>query len=314
MKNIKIIIAFLFLFLSSNLFASKLEGFVVFGDSLSDTGNLYEFMNHQLPLSPPYFEGRFSNGPIWIEHLVEFYFPDDAEKHLENYAFGGAGILPLEEDDSDTGMFTLKSEIESYFSKFSTANPDKLYVVWIGSNNYLAMPEELDETIDTVITGIQYGLTQLAERGAKHIMVVNLPELGGTPMAYEFEATEELTYLSSNHNARLKSTVDEFTEKYPDINWYFLNVTELMSDVLRNPQAYGFYNTTGTCYEAMMEETISNNPMVQVARSVTPKIKHDACDGYLFFDPVHPSGRAHYIMAEKTRDLLAKLHIMFKWW
>ncbi len=40
---------------------APLHNIVVFGDSLSDNGNLYEIMKHQLPQSPPYFEGRFSN-------------------------------------------------------------------------------------------------------------------------------------------------------------------------------------------------------------------------------------------------------------
>jgi len=56
----------------------------IFGDSLSDTGNLFNTTSFLqdfpdtsalgipvLPPSPPYFEGRFSNGPIWIENLAD---------------------------------------------------------------------------------------------------------------------------------------------------------------------------------------------------------------------------------------------------
>ena len=40
-----------------------------------------------------------------------------------------------------------------------------------------------------------------------------------------------------------------------------------------------------------------------VAR-VTPKDNNDACDGYLFFDLVHPTAYAHQLIAEKVRQML----------
>lgn len=307
MKIIKIIISAFALLVSSNIFAVNLNGFVVFGDSLSDNGNLYEFMNHQLPLSPPYYEGRFSNGPVWIEHLTEFYFPGQADKYLENYAFGGAGILPPEDEDPDSIFFTLKREINNYFVKYENADSNKLYVVWIGSNNYLALPEELDQTIDIVLHGVKEGLKTLASRGAKHIMVLNLPELGRTPAAYEFDAVEDLTYLSNTHNKRLEEELEQLKLQFPDVTWYFLNVTELMGVVFDNPQSYGFSNVTGTCYEALMDE---ENPL-NISNFTPREFRSDACTGYLFFDPVHPSGSAHYIMAEQTRDLLETMNINF---
>ena len=42
----------------------------VFGDSLSDSGNISALTGGLIPASPPYFNGRFSNGPIWVEHLA----------------------------------------------------------------------------------------------------------------------------------------------------------------------------------------------------------------------------------------------------
>ena len=40
---------------------------VVFGDSLSDNGNLYLIVRrHAAAQSPPYFQGRFSTGPVFV--------------------------------------------------------------------------------------------------------------------------------------------------------------------------------------------------------------------------------------------------------
>jgi phospholipase/lecithinase/hemolysin len=48
--------------------AGAITEIVVFGDSLSDTGNLFAYekmMNLPLlPPSPPYYQGRFSNGRV----------------------------------------------------------------------------------------------------------------------------------------------------------------------------------------------------------------------------------------------------------
>src|SRR4029453_12923135 len=42
---------------------------IVFGDSLSDTGNFYHLTGGFPPA--PYANGRFSNGPLWIEYLAD---------------------------------------------------------------------------------------------------------------------------------------------------------------------------------------------------------------------------------------------------
>ena len=61
----------------------------VFGDSLSDNGNLYQMNHGKLPKTP-YYDGRFSNGPVWVEDLTDLVgFSDD---DLEDYAIGGAQV------------------------------------------------------------------------------------------------------------------------------------------------------------------------------------------------------------------------------
>ena len=136
----KILIALFFFMFSILASAASLNKLVVFGDSLSDNGNLYEYMKHQLPVSPPYFEGRFTNGPVWVELLMKYYYPTDSNAHLLDYAFGGAGVLENDDDDSDDELFTLRREMDSYFlAHQDKADENSLFVVWIGSNNYLAV-------------------------------------------------------------------------------------------------------------------------------------------------------------------------------
>jgi phospholipase/lecithinase/hemolysin len=50
--------------------APHYDAIYVFGDSYCDVGNIYIATAHAIPLSPPYYQGRFSNGPIWVEHVA----------------------------------------------------------------------------------------------------------------------------------------------------------------------------------------------------------------------------------------------------
>ena len=71
--------------------ATPYSNLYVFGDSISDTGNLYAEtlgFGAAVPPSPFYYDGHFSNGPLWVEDLSPSlgltYQPTN------NYAWGGA--------------------------------------------------------------------------------------------------------------------------------------------------------------------------------------------------------------------------------
>jgi phospholipase/lecithinase/hemolysin len=82
----------------------------VFGDSLSDTGNLFLLtggtggevftpdpdQSPRLP-TPPYYAGRASNGPVWVELFAErlgLTPPQPVFSGGTNYAFIGAVTGP----------------------------------------------------------------------------------------------------------------------------------------------------------------------------------------------------------------------------
>ena len=297
--------------LMGTAFAAPINKIVVFGDSLSDTGNLYEYMRHQLPMSPPYHEGRFTDGPVWIEHVLKHYFPVNPKSYLLNYAFGGSGVGSEDENDgeegdfSDGAMLNLDSEVSSYLlAHDDKANDASLYVVWMGSNNYLSLPEDLDDELEFTLSGIRRSLDTLVAKGAKHIMVVGVPDLGRIPMALEFEAVNELSYLSNQHNMRLAKEVDEMKTTYPDIKWAFFNVNDLLVEALDHPEEYGFKNVTDTCYDTL-DYVPSSQSVLSMASRIKPRMHvGNTCAVYLFFDPVHPSGRAHEYIARECIKVL----------
>jgi phospholipase/lecithinase/hemolysin len=305
MRLLATLSAFLF---SGIVLATPLHNIVVFGDSLSDNGNLYEFMKHQLPPAPPYFEGRFSNGPVWIEHLAASYFPDSPSTHLLDYAFGGAGVS--EDESVDDVLFTLRREVNTYLlAHDGKASADSLFVVWIGANNYLAMPEEVEQTVQDVNAGILHSLQRLVDKGAKHILVVNIPDLGKTPAAIEFDAVDILTYYSKEHNKSLDNTVTNLKKQYPDVEWLYFDMNDAFGEVIDNPELYGFHNVTGTCSNSVVNELTKKSVLTMVSK-VTPDTSKGACDGYLFFDLVHPTAHAHDILADRAKRMLDELGVV----
>ncbi|OAD20153.1 GDSL family lipase, partial [Candidatus Thiomargarita nelsonii] len=102
----------------------------VFGDSLSDTGRLFEAI--ELP-SVPYSEGRFSDGEVWVEILAEDFL-DLSYNPQTNFAWGGAttGTTNVFHED----LPGLQQQVDTYLEK--AADPNGLYVIWAGSNDFLS--------------------------------------------------------------------------------------------------------------------------------------------------------------------------------
>ncbi|MFC3909549.1 GDSL family lysophospholipase PlaA [Legionella dresdenensis] len=298
-----LIVLFSLLF-SSLVAAAPLKNFVVFGDSLSDNGNLYNYMQQQVPQSPPYYEGRFSNGPVWVEQLVESYFPGEGNSRLLDYAFGGAGISMDDNEDDDGVLFTLKREIDAYLlAHEDKASQDSLFIVWIGANNYLVVPEDPEQTLARVNKGIVDGIELLVARGAKHIMVLNLPDLGKSPAAGEYNSREQLTELSQRHNEMLLASFEALKKKHKNVDWVYVNANSFLDQVIASPEQYGFNNVTDTCYDIVAEKR-TRGSVIRMASAIKLKPEADSCEGYLFFDPVHPTAPAHKLVADVARQAL----------
>lgn len=296
----------LFLCLVSGLISAKsVNKFIIFGDSLSDNGNLYEYTQQKIPPSPPYFEGRFSNGSIWIEQLIDLYSPPKKPGgYLANYAFGGAGV----EDNLHGNLFTLNQEIETYFlANEGVADPKSLYFVWIGANNYLGGPSDIGKEIQKVNEGITSELKRLVKAGAKQIAVVNLPSLGNTPLAQIFNKQDKLNLVTFEHNNFLKEEIKKLESVYPEVQWLYFDVDQIFDKVMKSPSVYGFTNVAEACYKNMARNVNTQRFTQQSVVGYSANLADLSslnCAGYLFFDLLHPTVEAHTLVAKAAKDLL----------
>jgi len=157
--------------------AAAPDALVVFGDSFSDTGlawrTLAQTTGQNLPYSPPYFEGRFSNGPVAVEHMA-----DRLGVSLDSRAWGGAmtgegNILgPL----AGLGQSGMASQVRNYVAEQAgrTLSPDTLHVVWAGANDLIFRPE--DATTQLASAHVVEAIDALYAAGARLFFVPSMPD------------------------------------------------------------------------------------------------------------------------------------------
>lgn len=302
--NKKIVIAGICVFSCLVPFKALAAGFsqmYVFGDSLSDEGNTFKASGGNIPPSPPYFQGRVSNGKIWTEFLAEDLgltptkYTDVLSGSVPtqgiNFAFAGAttgteNTLSLTFPNLPTQLPGLTQEIGAFTTYFAaTADPNALYVVWAGANNYLptAGTYQPQTTPTQAITDLSNSIKALAGVGAKNILVVNLPDLGKIPGTLNTPVSAPLDAITNAHNSQLSSTVDNLEKTLPVNFLEILDTNTLFDNITANPSQYGFTNAT----EACLTTTVCSTP-----------------DKYLFWDTQHPTTKGHELIGDLASDTL----------
>jgi phospholipase/lecithinase/hemolysin len=256
----------------------------VFGDSLSDTGNVYRRTLRLYP-RPPYFKGRFSNGLVWNEYVTQGLGVElDRD---DNYAYGGTTT-----GDEDAVSFPLlefpglQKQVRNFVEDNPVADPNALYLVWSGANDYLSG----DVTNPAIPpNNLSTAITTLAQAGARTIMVGNLPDLGRLPSTRQTADSDRFNRLSNQHNvnlARLLQRLDRTLD--PQVSLLTLDVDTLFDRARANPAEFGFRNVNRSCLS------------VPSCRS-TPSLQNR----YLFWDDIHPTTAGHRQIAQLALDLLA---------
>jgi phospholipase/lecithinase/hemolysin len=249
--------------------------------------------------------------------LASKFYPKNMEEHFLDYAYGGANVGIK----NHFNEFSLQNQIQKYLDEHAVVNPDALFVVWAGANNYLDLPEDIDSTVNQVILGLQTSIERLVENGATHLFVVNIPDLSTTPAAQEFDSQQELQEMSYKHNQKLKQMVGQLKQKYPTVRFVEYDITEIMGDIIAHPEEHGFKDGHHTCCEfidnntqslGQYSEIQSSKLLTSVNQLAFASTKgHDVCDDYLFFDLYHPTAHAHWLMAEEIYKLFKQIGIDF---
>lgn len=292
-------------------------GLVFFGDSLSDTGNVASGTGGLFP-SYPGAQGRFSNGPVWTEHLAAgLGLPQSAKNSNlifdgtsvvpigapggSNYAFGGARTGLGGAAGPTTGLQgQLIAWNGSVFGAGAdrVADADALFVVVAGANDLRdsrsAAPGAL--TPFQVATNVINAMARLALSGAQNFLLSTLPDLGKTPEAVAIGKVAESTAVTLEFNAALASLAAGFDINYfaatgidLDIRWMDLfELNEAVYDDAMNHggATYGIRNVTTPC--------LSRGPVS--GEYFAPDASATGCDVAGYSDPLHPSAASHRLI------------------
>ena len=165
------------------------SSFWVLGDSLSDPGNAYAFSGDTIPPAPIYFDGRFSNGPVWAD-LVAATF--DAEgKPVGNAAFGGARAIPNSDLSPD-----LPQQIGSLSAQTQFFGDRPLAALWFGGNDLLNT-NGAPGTGLAATAAIGDGVRSLKALGINDVMLFNFPTIAPDAAAFNAGLKDQIKALRS---------------------------------------------------------------------------------------------------------------------
>lgn len=238
------------------IFAAPFTELVFFGDSLSDSGNLYNLLLGIIPKSPPYFKGRFSNGETWAEHVGK-YFYNQYYIDYKIYAVGGATAIYHAPIPKFIAPATLELELDKYLVDALFQNKSHiLYTLWIGANDYLFdESSDYDNATTKVVDKISWAVNSLIKLGATKFLLLNLPDLSRTPYAVENGAVARLHAFTQLHNKKLYEAVQKIKHDNPQVTITFIDIYKLFNEVMDNPDVYNkkynvnIINTTEACWQ-----------------------------------------------------------------
>lgn len=279
--------------------AQEYDGLVVFGDSLSDPGNINEGL-------------RFSNGLVYAEYLPSLIDVDDAS--TRNFAFGGAFTSPQEIspgdfsgnisgapflDDSD-----LTSQAVGYLvDNGGSASSSAVYVVnggannGFGANNFIidfgGSPTELSDRAERAANDVLGISTQLVNAGARTVVIPNLVDLSAVaePAAFgtpgEAASRDRLGAFTTEFNSIVVPGAGELAAR-SGADVVVVDLNTIFRDVQSNPAKYGLTNVTDACIST---PSCAGGSVEEQNR-------------FLFWDSVHPTTGVHELTAAVYADTL----------
>lgn len=261
------------------------DNIYVFGDSYCDVGNIFLATGRAEPPAP-YYNGRFSNGPIWIEHVAgSLGLPmKPSIAGGTDFAFGGAFATAPQPIPGGGVIPSVPQQVELYLSQnHGKADPKALYILEGGGNDILdatgGSPEQLGFQIATALAESEF---LLRRAGATHFIIPNLFDVGLLPAGQAKADFDHRAVVAANKSLNDLLAIEQFLE---GIHILRLDVFSLLNSVKTDPGHFGFTNVTDPC----LTTTICSDP-----------------DHTLFWDTHHPTVFGHAFFAVNLEVVLAQ--------
>jgi phospholipase/lecithinase/hemolysin len=270
--------------------AAPFSQLVVFGDSLSDIGNTANATFDLFP-GPYYYEDRFSNGPVFVEALSSGLGLGPAVRSTAGgnvFAYGGA-------QTSGTGGLTgafirdIDEQVDQFLAS-RTADPNALFVVFAGSNDFV----NGQANASIPVSNLAEDIGRLVAAGARNFLVPNLPLLGHVPRFNDSPSTLATYNLRTmQFNTALAAMLDDLETTNSALAIARLDVAALFNEALASPATFGFTNVTDAAAPGLEpgDSTYNTNQIAPNANE------------YMFWDDLHPTATVHAALAQRALAL-----------
>src|SRR5882672_1472835 len=264
---------------------SRNSTLVVFGDSLSDNGNLFDLIGQP---APPAWEGRASNGPTYAEQLAKML-----HVRLDDRAFAAAEASDASPPiliDPATGHalpINLANQVAGYIADLHghQAPHNTTVLINIGSNDYQGflrstLPKDLqtiEAEVQNVVGSIAQAIDTLTQAGVEKIILFTLPDFGITPAA---QAQGPLVAAFAHAlDVANNAAFEQMAASHPNVQ--VVDIFQLSEALFADPHSFGFsanLNQTWVDQLAAGSDQFAPNEVA-------------------FFDGIHPTTAAHGILA-----------------
>lgn len=297
--------------------AAPFTDLIFFGDSLSDTGNVFTATTilsaatfglfPVQPPAPPYSNGRFSNGPVWTEQVASrLGQPADAQiagmslgplgilpGPGNNYAIGGArtglgGALGIFDALIPTGVL---AQVGLYLGQSAgAADAGALYFLSGGGNDLrdaakISNAAARRTAAESAADFMGYSLYLLYASGARNFLLMNGPNVGFIPESVAAGLVNQGIEASVYFNFRLSLWTQIFNQ-LPGLH-------------VEGFDLFGFYNT-------VFYDTLAGGSQFGFTSATTPCKPGTpgaaSCAVSLFFDEIHPTTGLHKLVGNRVAD------------
>ena len=298
-----VIVFVLILGFAGSASAQSFSNVVVFGDSLSDSGNAAQA--NGLPAGNSF---TTNPDPVWAEIVAEAFGASGRNSLAggPNYAFAGACVNPATPCTQNI-VPTVTEQIDSHLSaQGGSADPGALYAVWGGANDVA------DSAVNDTANALGHALAaadvavaqirRLREAGARHVVVANVPDISLTPYAVNLGPLVQgaLGAIAGEYNKKLDAGIRESENGVVPVNLH-----ALVREIAANPGAYGFTSVTGTACGAPNASSAVSILCGPAGSPLPVTYAPGAGQTHLFADRSHPSGAGHAMMAALVTSALA---------
>ncbi|CEP15517.1 hypothetical protein [Parasitella parasitica] len=262
--------------LSASAVSATVDKIVVFADSYTDDGN--DYSHSKFPPSPPYYEGRFSNGPTWLEHVAE-----TVSIPVENHGYGGA-TTDNADVYSEFNGWTVPGLKQQVSTLKSNGTADSLYVIEIAYNdlNSIINPDQYkvvnknltyEKVGQNVVSAVKDIVTKYK---AKEFAFFNVAPFDKWPVIKDADKPKAKK-LIDDYNKYIEAEI----KKLGNINSKFYDLHEWLLEQIANPAPLGLSVTNGPCVWGIGNTTACSDT-----------------DKHFFWDSYHPEAKVHKAWGE----------------